>query len=72
MSVVYAWLWKVHVECHDIRISFISLPFACLIVMCVVFLLCDDHQSLLMWADVRIPRSGNNNRNATTDGVLLD
>ena len=62
MSDVYAWFWKVHVECHDIRISFTSLPFACLIVMCVVFLLSDDHQFLLMWTYVRTPSSGNDNR----------
>jgi len=39
---------KLHVECYDIRISFASLPFCLLVCLCLVFLLCDDHQFLMM------------------------
>jgi len=35
---------KLHVECYDIRDTFTSLPFCLFVCLCVVFLLCDDHQ----------------------------
>ena len=61
---VCAWFWKVHVECHDIRISFTSLSFCLFDCYVCGFLPCDDHQFLLMWADVRALDNGNGNRDA--------
>jgi len=55
---------RVHVECHDIRISFTSLPFCLFDCYVCGFFICDDHQFLLMWADVRALGSSNGNRDA--------
>jgi len=56
---------KLHVDCYDIRFLYISLSF-CLRVCCVWLSLLRWSSILLMWADVRIPNSGNDSRDATT------
>ena len=54
---------ELHVDCYDIRFIYISLPFR-LLVCCVWFPLLRWSSILLMWADERIPSSGNVSRDA--------
>jgi len=64
MNVCYLCLTlKLHVDCYDIRFLYTSLPFR-LLVCCVWFPLLRWSSILLMWADVRIPSSGNVSRDA--------
>jgi len=60
---------KLHVDCYDIRFLYTSLPF-CLLVCFVWFSLLRWSSISLMWADVRIPSSSNDGRDAVAWWIL--